>query len=590
MVKCFTKKEAALYKTEEMSTNDKISLVNELNKKATDTKRQSKLQAVRYNHVLEKIKSHPKGFDQGLKAYLATDRSELSRALSLEGKMRGIQARYSSQVYTMMEEFMPTKLGFDLHRKAQSDFMDVLINNENIDPKYQKMANEWLKTKEDLRIRFNKAGGNIKKLKDWHMPTDHDAYLILKGGANRTRGMTDADKYQKWYNLMLETVDLEKMGMKTDEFAKSAKSAYKNITSDGVLEFEMKTHGTGKLANKHQQSRFFKFKDADAYKKYHAEYSSATPYNIMMDYINDMTSEIALMEGLGPNPDLTIKSLAKDSGFITSENIYANLSGKTSAKNLTVAQSADTIRNITTGIKLAGATITAVADIPLHMITNHYNGLPAMSSIIKTIGGLNQTAEDRALAAKLWVPLDHMIDSAHSAARYSEVTGHKGSKRFASGILKMSLLDAWTYVQKDSFHKVFLQTMADNINQPHMQRTFRRYGITAEEVKIINASKKMEDRGVEFVDPNALPEDLAERITGMIISETKYAVTEGESYIRAGMNQGTRKGEAGGETLRFAGQFKTFPASVIGNHWMRMFNGSEGDIGSKAAYFANFVV
>ncbi|RLC09222.1 MAG: hypothetical protein DRI24_22180, partial [Deltaproteobacteria bacterium] len=445
MASCFTREEAKLYGTDDMTDQQKVDLVNELSVNTSNSKRQTKLQAIVYNKVLEKVKSHPEGFKQGLKAYLATDRTELSRSVSLEGVMRGIQSRYKSEVYTIMEEFMPTKLGFDLHHKAQGDFLDVLIDQKNSNPQYKKMADDWLRVKEELRVRFNKAGGDVKKLQDWNLPTSHDAHLILKGGSTKTKGMSEADVYNKWLAVMKDTVDLKKMQMTESEFEVSALQAFKDITSDGVVEFQLATPGTGKMANKRQQSRFFKFKDAAAYKKYHAEYSSSTPYDLMMDYISEMTSEISLMEGLGPNPDLTIQSLAKDGGsFISAEKIYANLAGKTASKNLTVSDSADGIRNIITGIKLGGAMVSAVADIPLHMITNHYNGIPAMNSIIKTIGGMKQTPADRKLAAQLWVPLDHMIDAAHSASRYSDVTGHKGTKKFASGILKVSLLDAWT--------------------------------------------------------------------------------------------------------------------------------------------------
>ena len=517
--------------------------------------------------------------ESALNAYIATDRWELARKVSLQDNIAGIRQNYQSKAYVIMEELMPTKAGFDLKRKANGEFIDALIDGSNAKPIYKKMVDTWRRISNDLLDRFNRAGGDIKTRKDWDIPVDHDAHLIGKIGKD------------EWINDMVRLNDLNIIGIDEAEFRVMASQSYDNITTDGVVSFELPGEQfKSKLANKHQQSRFFKFKDAASWKEYHAKYSSSTPYDIMMDYINGMSQEIGLMESLGPNPDRLIRSATKSGSH--ADKMYANIAGHTSARNLKMADVADGIRNVTTGIKLPKAMVTAVADMPLGFITEAYNGLPAFGTIKAVIGDIFSGGKaNRKLAADIMAQIDFMIDSTHSAARYADIRGHKGTKHFANSVMKVSLLDAWTYTQKSGFHRSFMSALAGDIpSNPHLMRMLDRYGFTDVDINLMMKAKKVKAKGALFLDPRDLPEGLSERLAGAIQAETRYAVVEGDAYTRAFMNQGTKKGTIEGESLRFAGQFKMFPASVITNHWMRAVRGSNGSIGGRAAYMANLAI
>ena len=251
----------------------------------------------------------------------------------------------------------------------------------------------------------------------------------------------------------------------------------------------------------------------------------------------------------------------------------------------------DLVRNTVTGLKLGSAVLPAISDTILHAITNAYNGLPAFKTLGDTIANLLDPSamsrkQSRAFASQLWFEADAMIDSAHSAARFGDITGHKMSKKFASGVLKASGMDAWTVIQKRSFHVGFMGGLSNRIDK--MQPTLDRYGFSPEDIEIISNSKRIQHKGASFVDPKELPQDLAERVVGMVSSESRYAVIEGDAYTSAIMHQGTRKGSVEGEALRLAGQFKMFPVAMMANHWNRMAQG-RGSI-SRGAYFANFAL
>ena len=583
--------------------------VNELQTKIVSYADEMKERVDKMWGITKKVTSAPTTeagrLEAARRAVLATDRWEMYQGVSVEGRVRALVSKSQSEVFDMMEELQPTMLGLKNNTDSENLLLDLIIDGEinaktKLTPeqklkvsKFKKMAKDWGDLRTALLNRRNAAGGDTKLLKTWALPTHHDSNLIGKGGKSFKGDLTPEVALANWTKLIRETVDFEAMNVPAKKIDAAIKGAFDNMRTDGTVEFDFgEFMGAKSLSNRRQESRFFKFKDAEAYKKYHAEYSDSSAYDLMMDYVSEMSSEIALMEQLGPNPDLTVASLGVAEGD-RSNNIYRNLSGKISAVDIKLSDAGDMIRNATTGVSLGGAMISALSDPIYHGLTNIYNGAPAFKSLTKTIdelasniGNTPAGRANRKLAAQMWVPMDHMIDSAHNAARYADVVGHKNSKKFAGAILKGTGLDSFTYAQKMAFHEEMLGALANNIDG--MPQFLKRYGFSAEDIAAIKKSKKIDNNGATFVDPNTLDVDLAERITGAIISETRYAVTEGDMYTRAVMNQGSSKGTIPGELMRAGTQFKTFPASIIMNHWTRVLRG-HGEL-SRSSYLASMIV
>lgn len=179
------------------------------------------------------------------------------------------------------------------------------------------LANAWGQASEYLRKRFNAAGGDIGKLKNWIMPQYHDPDALLKMGQ------------QKWIDYMMAKGVLDRDAMVnvktqkpyTDGELRSVLAyTWKNITSDGEFSREIgKSGGKGAKYKQHADHRFIHFKDADAWLKYQKEVGGGDLYAAMIGHISTMSRDIAAMERFGANPELVRQRLKeqilKDAGM-----------------------------------------------------------------------------------------------------------------------------------------------------------------------------------------------------------------------------------------------------------------------------------
>lgn len=574
-----------------------------------NTVRQSKMSALIYDRELAKLDTYRlngrKNLQAAYKALVYTDRSEAARFASVEANMRAVNGWSQSQIYDMMETFSPTvgqhlRATFgQLDRRTQSDFVKAIFGDRVDNPEFTRMAQDWKKLTALLRERYNKAGGDIKLLDDWNLPQHHDAGVVSKAGKD------------KWIEDIVPLLDEHKM--RIFNFTPGEKRAfyskiYDNIATEGLASLEPGTYlGVSKIAQRHQERRVLHFKDADSWLAYSENYSNATPYSAMMDHVSMLSNEIGLMETLGPNPDhmfeklgqVVQKDAAKSSSYKgdpsvstgRAERAYTNLAGHTSPTNRKLSNTMQALRNYETAAKLPGATLSALPDVLFNGLTAHYNGVPVTATLGRFIKNLNpKNKADQKLASELWMPLDHLLDTAHSAMRFTDAagTGARKTANLASAVMKGSWLDQWTVAGKSAFHVEFMGALADPnlMNNPNILKAMDRYGIEGADVgRIINSTKLVKE-GVEYLDPARLPQPLAEKVVAMITAETKYAVPEADSLVRGVLNQGTRKGDVGGEVLRAMTQFKTFPATIAANHLMRGYKGHM----TAASYYGTMVL
>ena len=84
--------------------------------------------------------------------------------------------------------------------------------------------------------------------------------------------------------------------------------------------FKPGTNSFGKaLHNRRLDHRFLAFKSADDWMEYQARFGNGDPYKTMLDHINSMSRDIAMLKILGPNPDAihswAIASIKKQSAI-----------------------------------------------------------------------------------------------------------------------------------------------------------------------------------------------------------------------------------------------------------------------------------
>jgi hypothetical protein len=161
-------------------------------------------------------------------------------------------------------------------------------------------------TLEWLREQFNAAGGAILKLKDWGLPQSHDALAVAQAG------------YREWRDFILPKLDWQAMldagtgkpFVSEEALEPALEQAWRNISSNGLDLVEPGAFsGTGRLANRHSDHRFFTFRSADDWIAYNERFGVGTVFDAITGHIESMSRDIAAMRVLGPNPDATVRWL-----------------------------------------------------------------------------------------------------------------------------------------------------------------------------------------------------------------------------------------------------------------------------------------
>jgi hypothetical protein len=125
----------------------------------------------------------------------------------------------------------------------------------------RELADAWLDTAESLRLRFNAAGGAIGKLDKWGMPQVHNMLRFAR--SRSSNGATSSARCST-------PADARRDRQPDDAAADGACAArrLRNHRSDGWNERRAGAFTGSKLANRHQDSRFLVFKDADSWLSY----------------------------------------------------------------------------------------------------------------------------------------------------------------------------------------------------------------------------------------------------------------------------------------------------------------------------------
>lgn len=164
----------------------------------------------------------------------------------------------------------------------------------------QDLARAWSDVSEDLRQRFNAAGGAVAKLDRWGLPQHHDAEALLNAGRDR------------WVDAITPLLDRDKMlhpltrqPMADGELRDSLRVIWERVTTDGWIDREPTGApvGKGALFRQHADHRFLHFKSADDWLKYQRDFGEGDPFAAMMGHLSTMSRDIAAMEVLGPNPE-----------------------------------------------------------------------------------------------------------------------------------------------------------------------------------------------------------------------------------------------------------------------------------------------
>ena len=540
-------------------------------------KREVAISATRIAQAWEKASNHEKGAYEGLLSLMSKDRTGKSGYANVEYLQRYYQGRYHSRVADMLQAFRTRKLGFSQDEKGLRKLVKAIYGETVDDPAIGKFAKDWAELSEEMRVDFNKRGGSIGKNEKYLMPQNHDARAIEKAGL------------EKWKAKILPKLDRTQMtddagrALSDDELIAAIDYVYETITSRGLNKVQdLSVPRLGKkLARKHSEKRFLYFKDADSWMEYQRDFGRGDVFATLTDHIDTISSDIGLMEIMGPSPQSTFDALLSQAEKTTKlkgrQNFFAkalfdNVSGKTNRGDLTTAADfMQSTRNVLSAALLGKAFLSALSDVGFQAITSKYNNLPALKVLSRHMK-LMTDEEMQVFGVRMGLVADAMVNRMHAGNRYADTYGTGVTAKVAEGVMRASLLSPWTDAGRKAFGMEFGAMLANNFGKQldeldkNVLRAFKEYGIDKADWNTFRKSKTLKHKGATFAD---LTQPGGRKFHQMIMSETDFAVPTPDAKVRAITNGGLGRASIEGQAWRAAMHLKSFPATIIMTHFYR---------------------
>ena len=561
-------------------------------------KREGIITALRTNQLHTRGLDHKDGgvkggYANGLMSAMVRD---------IRGREKGFNVDYLAKTYTgdyhaliaeMLSRYRTRMVGWKQDGEGLVNFVKAIYGESVDDVDVKGFSDSYMKLQEVMRKNFNKAGGNISAKEDYYLPQVHNRDLVSKA--------TEDD----WVAYVMPMMDREKMldgnGNILDDaqLEQALRFSYNSIKTDGlnkVKDLELVPKNLGRvLANKHSDSRFLHFKDADSWIAYNQRFGSGDIFSTINSHIEIMAHDTALMEIFGTNPQLTFETMlrqAEKEGATPRQlkalkDQWAVSSGL--VNNKVVPMTADLnqgTRNIITASTLGSAVLSAMSDTSFSAITSAYRGLNISSVYQNQLKLLNPANEaDRVMAVQMGLVADAWTGMATSANRYGETYGIGWSAKVSETVMRGSGLSAWTDAGRKAFGMEFGAAIAKQFDNtfdelhPRMRKAFEDYGITSDEWDKFRKTKPLKKNGARFAD---FTQNDSRKFLNMVLTETDFAVPTPDARTRRIQTQGLEAGTAAGELTRHFMSLKSFPITLVATHGYRM--AQQHGMKNKAAY------
>lgn len=527
---------------------------------------------------------------------------------------KGMAQDYFSRLMDTIEAAEPRWFGLVEDTAATADFAREVFrgaDGSTGNTVAQKGAKAWLETIEAMRVRFNRAGGDIGKLAYGYLPQMHDAQRVLKAGQDA------------WVNGILPLLDrrryLNADGTQMSEASlrEVMDGAYRTIADEGRNKIEPgQRQGSGMRANRGSESRVIHFADADAYLAYMQQFGRGGTFGALQGHVRNLAREIALVEEFGPNAELEFKRLddrayVADNGRkrvfagitrVSPEQVWKTLSGYTEqAFDPKLADVMGHVRNYTVATKLQGNILSSFSDVGTLALTARLNKMPELETfgtVVKQFGGDAQDAANR-----VGLVADSVVGRMTLWAESN--VGHQWSGRLANATQKLGLMQAWTDALRQGFAVQMSAAYGKLIGKDWAslskfdRYTMERRGFTQADWAILQKATPEDVRGMPMLTPSAVRaiegvdeatlDRIATRLLGHFIDESEFAVTNPDLLTRTQKELGTQRGTPEGEFLRSLFLFKSFPVAMINRHVRRAIE-LQRETGQGLTYGASLMV
>jgi hypothetical protein len=539
---------------------------------------------------------------------------------SVRGRTEAILSTVHGRLADVMDHFQRTGLlGKRANMATMPDFIRAL-HGENVgDATAKTLAKAVSDVFEDLRLRFNAAGGAMPKLEGFGLPHSHDPLKVKAMGR------------AGWKDFIRPLIDPERMidgltqeAISPQRLEQALDHAYDQIVSGSTAWMTPTSQpgGMGSIASRRAESRFFVFRNGDAWLKYHSAAGKGDVVQAIFGHFNAMAKDTAAMEMLGPNPagmvewmkqvvqrEFGQKAAGADAraGAITalkaSEGqaaaayvgwLWQQMRGNGSVVSGAATMTAN-VKNVVTSAVLGASSILAgLTDPFIASASRKLAGLPTASTIgdmAKMLKGANREQVIR--AGVVW---DEYVHVAADSLRFAgPALGSDWSRWLADRALTFNGLKPLTDARKLVEARAWQEHIADmaraGVAFDALDARFRRaldgFGVTdadwaiwtkaidhngfvtpmeiitrGGEVRYLDSLGVAATPGMRAAEDKALAHRAAaEKLAELVSSWSERSVPTGTPNARAIVSSGVPRGTIPGELVDYVLQLKSFGLS-----------------------------
>ena len=463
----------------------------------------------------------------------------------------------------------------------------------------------------------------IRQTHDPYSVRDAANKLGLKDIEIDTKGKTKKNinyekNYTAWRNFVMEKLDHDRTFVNVDDIEEFMTQVYSTLVgnkyqmADGAS-FIFGTKITRNVAKKAEFKRVLHFKSASDWFAYNDIFGMGNLKESFISGLQTTGRNIGILDSLGTRPTdnfniiraavherlrnqkKNIENIKSDRPFVKYLRIVDG--SVYTVENFAVAKYSAIARSIASMAKLGGATISAAADIGLYGSEMRFQGRSFLGGMFEALNSLRKIKNPKQLK-DIVESLGLITDSAiyDIAGRYQVGDNmSKGWTRTQRIFFKLNLLTWWTNTLKEGAMLGMANYFAKQKNvefgslNKQLKSLFETYNIDSTRWDIIRkTAMETADDGKEFINIGLLDQisdadikritgldNLTQRqiriektkfktsVSGMLLDRTLYAVIEPDARVKGFMTQGTMSGTGPGEAIRFFGQFKAFPLSIV---------------------------
>ncbi|MCE9939793.1 hypothetical protein [Serratia liquefaciens] len=546
--------------------------------------------------------------------------------LSVESRTKATRDYALSQLEELFEAIDPRFFQLFEDNQGVRDLVYEMRGQATGNQRAKKGAEAWRRVAELLRQRFNDSGGDIGFLEDWGLPQHHSMDKVGKASQDEWVGFVigklDRNKYVKENGEMMNDA----------EIAEFLGNAYESIATGGMNKLgDSGLRISGARANRGSAERQIHFRDAEAYLDYQQRFGEKSMWDILVNHIDGVSKDIALVETYGPNPDHVFRSLLDQLTSETAkanpqrsgrtnrlrnstESLYNFVAGKTQPiANPHIARWSDNVRNWLVATRLGSALISSLSDNGTMYLTAKVNNLPMAQLLRNQLAAMNPTnKEELRLARSAGLSMETLIGSVNRWA--TDNMGPSASRWTANAVMRASGLSAWSDAHKRAYGVTMMGGVGNLVRQhaslgkiaDEDARIIKSKGITDRDWSIWRLAEQ-EDWGngnTTMLTPESIMRIPSEKLEGFgnpervkfeamrkllatVAEEVDMAVISPGARERMIAGAGMQRGTVSGELWRSLFLFKSFPISVMMRHWSRAMGMPSA--GGRAAYLATFL-